>query len=112
MVGHAHAPEVTFVCTPRAGDMDVLRGLRDDQRIGVGVGNQKHARVEAVDEILVRAREAIGLFGVRRVLLTPDCNFATFADNPLASASAAEQKLAAIARAAQQLRAAHRLATA
>jgi 5-methyltetrahydropteroyltriglutamate--homocysteine methyltransferase len=44
------------------------------------------------------------------VLLTPDCGFATFADNPLASAHVAERKLAAITAAAQRLRVEHRLA--
>jgi 5-methyltetrahydropteroyltriglutamate--homocysteine methyltransferase len=93
------------LCTPRAGEMEVLRALPADRRIGVGVVNQKHARIESQDEILRKARSAIELFGPARVLLTPDCGFATFADNPLASAQLAEQKLAAIASAARRLRA-------
>jgi 5-methyltetrahydropteroyltriglutamate--homocysteine methyltransferase len=64
------------------------------------VVNQKHARVETVDEIVARARRATELFGAERVLLTPDCGFATFADNPVASATVAEAKLRAIAEAA------------
>ena len=51
-----------------------------------------------------RAEAAIRLFGPERVMLTPDCGFATFADNPLASANIAEAKLHAIASAAQELR--------
>jgi 5-methyltetrahydropteroyltriglutamate--homocysteine methyltransferase len=98
------------LCTPRAGEMAVLRALPEDRRIGVGVVNQKHARLESVEEILAKARQAIDLFGARRVLLTPDCGFATFADNPLASAHVAERKLAAITAAAQRLRVEHRLA--
>jgi len=43
------------------------------------------------------------------VLLNPDCGFATFADNPIASARLAEAHLAAIAGAARTLRARHRL---
>jgi 5-methyltetrahydropteroyltriglutamate--homocysteine methyltransferase len=98
------------LCTPRAGEMQVLRALPGDRRIGVGVVNQKHARIESVEEILAKADQAIDLFGAQRMLLTPDCGFATFADNPLASAQVAEQKLAAITRAAQELRERHRLA--
>jgi 5-methyltetrahydropteroyltriglutamate--homocysteine methyltransferase len=98
------------LCTPRAGEMEVLRALPSDRRIGIGVVNQKHARIESEDEIVAKAERAVDLFGVQRVLLTPDCGFATFADNPLASAQAAEQKLAAIARAAQQVRERHRVA--
>jgi 5-methyltetrahydropteroyltriglutamate--homocysteine methyltransferase len=92
------------LCTPRAGELDVLRDLPREYRIGVGVVNQKHERVEPVEEILARARRAIETFGADRVLLTPDCGFATFADNPVASAAVAEAKLRAIARAAEALR--------
>ena len=97
------------LCTPRAGEIDVLRSLPDDRRVGVGVVNQKHARIESVDEIVTRAETAIRVFGVERVLLNPDCGFATFADNPVASQSIAEQKLAAIAAAARTLRDKYRL---
>lgn len=95
------------LCTPRAGEMEILRGLPDDRRIGVGVANQKHARVESVDEILARAARAVSLFGAQRVLLNPDCGFATFADNPVASAAVAQAKLEAMASAAAILRDRH-----
>jgi 5-methyltetrahydropteroyltriglutamate--homocysteine methyltransferase len=95
------------LCTPRAGEMKVLRSLPEDRRIGVGVVNQKHVRVETDEEIVAKAAHAIDLFGPDRVLLTPDCGFATFADNPLASARVAEDKLAAVARAARHLRERH-----
>jgi 5-methyltetrahydropteroyltriglutamate--homocysteine methyltransferase len=97
------------LCTPRAGEMALLRGLPEDRRIGVGVVNQKHARIETVEEITAHAGRAIDLFGAGRVLLHPDCGFATFADNPVTSARIAEAKLAAIAQAAAGLRRLHRL---
>ena len=87
------------LCTGRAGDSAVLRGLDEDKRIGVGVANQKLDFVEPVEEIGRRISDAIDLFGRERVMLTPDCGFATFADNPVASARIAEAKLAAIVRA-------------
>ena len=92
------------LATPRAGELDVLKDLPADRRIGVGVVNQKHDRVETVEEIVARARAAVDLFGPERVLLTPDCGFATFADSPVASARVAEEKLRAIAQAAEILR--------
>lgn len=92
------------MATPRAGEMEVLRELRDDQRIGLGAVNQKHEEIESVDEIVDRGRRAARLFGPRRVLLNPDCGFATFADNPVSSARVAEGKLRALARAAERLR--------
>jgi len=88
------------LATPRAGDIDVLRALPDDRRVGVGVVNQKLDRVEDVGEIASRIRRAVDVLGRERVLLTPDCGFATFADNPVASAEVAEKKLRAIVEAA------------
>ena len=92
------------LCTPRAGEIEVLRELPADRRIGVGVVNQKLDRAEPVEEVAARARRAIEVFGAERVLLTPDCGFATFAGSPVASPAVAETKLAAIAQAAELLR--------
>jgi 5-methyltetrahydropteroyltriglutamate--homocysteine methyltransferase len=91
-------------CTPRAGDMALLQQLPADARIGVGVVNQKNPEVEPVDEIAARVGRAIGLFGAERLLLHPDCGFATFADNPICSATIAEAKLGAIALAVARFR--------
>jgi 5-methyltetrahydropteroyltriglutamate--homocysteine methyltransferase len=71
----------------------------------VGVVNQTQARIEPVAEIVERARRAIDVVGPDRVWLTPDCGFATFADNPVASARVTEAKLRAIADAVAELRA-------
>ena len=85
--------------TGRAGDSAVLRGLDEDKRIAVGVANQKLDFVEPVEDISRRMSEAIEMFGRERVMFTPDCGFATFADNPVASAKMAEAKLKAIVEA-------------
>ena len=92
------------LATPRAGELDVLAELPRNVRVGVGVVNQKHERIETVEEIADRARRAVKVFGADRVLLTPDCGFATFADNPVASAVVAEAKLRAIVQAAEVVR--------
>ncbi len=92
------------MCTPRAGEMEVLTTLPSHVRVGIGVVNPKSVQVESVEEILSRAEKAIALFGPERVLLHPDCGFATFADNPIASAQLAEAKLKAVVEAAQILR--------
>ncbi len=92
------------LCTPRAGEMEVLSELPEHFRIGVGVVNPKNAKVESVDEILAKAQRAVRLFGKDRILLNPDCGFATFADNPVSSAAAAEQKLAAMVEVSRRLR--------
>jgi 5-methyltetrahydropteroyltriglutamate--homocysteine methyltransferase len=90
------------LATPRAGELEVLSRLPDDKRIGVGVVNQKAPRIETVDEVAARMERAARLFGKERVLLAPDCGFATFADNPIASEAVAAAKLKAIAEAAQR----------
>ncbi len=95
------------LCTPRAGEMEILKSIPHDMRIGIGVCNQKHAHVESVDEVVAKAEHAIQLFGKERVLFTPDCGFATFADNPIASDKVAEAKLSAMAQAAALLRRRH-----
>ncbi len=102
------APVATLfleLSTPRAGEVAVLRELPADKRIGVGVVNQKLETVEAVGEVRRRIERAIGLFGADRVLLTPDCGFATFADNPVASSDIAEAKLQSIVEARDLVRA-------
>lgn len=76
------------LCTPRAGELTALSGVRDDQRIGVGVVNQKLRTVDSVEDIYARIQHATDTFGRERVLLSPDCGFATFADNPIADSSA------------------------
>lgn len=98
------------LCTPRAGEMEVLKELPDRLRIGVGVVNPKSMAVETSDAITARALRAIDLFGCDRVWLNPDCGFATFADNPVNTAEIAERKLANVVRAATALREKHGLA--
>ena len=85
--------------TPRAGEAAVLRSLPDDKRIAIGVVNQKLDAVESPEDIRRSIDLGLNLFGRERLLLTPDCGFATFADNPVASANTAEAKLRAIAQA-------------
>ena len=77
--------------------------MPQDRRIGVGVVNQKLDRVEDVGEIEARIRRAVDVLGRERVLLNPDCGFATFADNPVTSADMAETKLRAIVEAAARV---------
>jgi 5-methyltetrahydropteroyltriglutamate--homocysteine methyltransferase len=92
------------LATPRAGELAILQEIPSDKRIGVGLVNQKSPAVESLEEVLARARRAAELLGRDRVLFTPDCGFATFADNPLASDAVAAAKLRVIAEAARRIR--------
>ncbi len=95
------------MCTPRAGEMEILKGLPDDAFIGVGVVNQKHGDIEPLADVTAKIKQAMNAFGTNRVLLHPDCGFATFADNPICGCDGAEAKLAVIAKAAHALRSGH-----
>lgn len=92
------------LCTSRAGEMEVLSELPRRFRIGVGVVNPKSDGVESSEAIRSQVERAIRLFDFHRVLLNPDCGFATFADNPVSSAEIAERKIAAIVAVAGELR--------
>jgi len=110
----ASLPVGTFLlemATPRAGELAPLADLPRDCRVGVGVVNPKRGEVETLEVVLERAEAAIRVFGAGRVLLHPDCGFATFADNPVASAEVAERKLAVVAEAARVLRQRHGVGT-
>jgi len=96
------------LCTPRAGDEAILRSLPEDYRLGIGVINPKSPDVDSLEVVLARAEKAIHLFGPDRVLLHPDCGFATFADSPVTSSELAEQKLGVVVEAARRLRKKHR----
>lgn len=87
------------MCTPRAGEIEVLKRLPQDARLGIGVVNQKCAHAEPVEEVGAKIARAVDLFGKDRLLFHPDCGFATFADNPICSTTSAEEKLKVIAEA-------------
>ncbi len=80
-------------CTERAGDLGILADIPTNIRVAVGVVNPKNQSIESCDEVSARTRKAIDLLGYDRVLLTADCGFATFADNPLVSDEVARGKL-------------------
>jgi 5-methyltetrahydropteroyltriglutamate--homocysteine methyltransferase len=90
-------------CTPRAGDIAVLGQLPEGIRVGLGVVNPKTKQVETVEEILAKVRQAENYISRDRLLLNPDCGFATFADNPVSTASVASAKLAAMVQASREL---------
>ena len=92
------------LCTPRAGEIEALKELPEDRRIGIGVVNPKTDIVESLEEIVAKAKRATDFFGADRIFLNPDCGFATFADNPVCSSRLAEAKLRVLARAAEMLK--------
>jgi len=82
----------------------VLANLPESYLLGLGMVNPKSSLVESVAEIVQKATKAANLFGPRRILLNPDCGFATFADSPLAPSEIAEAKMYSLVQAARILR--------
>ncbi len=94
-------------CTERAGDLSLLSQLRPELRVGLGSVNPKTERVETVESIVAKAEVAASYLapgGKKRLLLNPDCGFATFADNPVNSSEIAKAKLQALVHAARKLK--------
>jgi len=90
--------------TERAGPLDSLRALPSGAQVGLGAVNPRTSEIEPREQIVARARRVAELLGRDRVFLNPDCGFGTFAERPVNSAAVAQQKLAALADAAAQLR--------
>ena len=59
------------LCTPRAGEMEALKDLPQDRRVGIGLVNPKTEIVESLEEIIAKAKKAADLFGADRIFLTP-----------------------------------------
>ena len=90
--------------TDRAGSLDVLQYLPDDKEIGLGVVNPRTEEIESTEFIMNRVLKLLEFRDPGTIFLNPDCGFGTFADRPVNSTKIAQQKLAAIAEAAAELR--------
>lgn len=92
------------MATPRAGNLEDLVPLGATHRLGIGLVNQKLDLPEQRATLMGRIRRAAGLFDPGRVLLNPDCGFATFATCPLASRDAAMTRMRLLAECAAEVR--------
>jgi 5-methyltetrahydropteroyltriglutamate--homocysteine methyltransferase len=61
---------------PEAGDLAVLRELREDMEIGLGCVGTEPGKVDSVAEIVARVEAALKHLDAARVTLNPDCGFA------------------------------------
>jgi 5-methyltetrahydropteroyltriglutamate--homocysteine methyltransferase len=77
-------------------------------RLGFGCVDVRKAEVEPPDVIAGRVREALSYLPPARLTLNPDCGFAPSGNNPI-PLDEPYAKLRALAAAARQLRAEHRL---
>ncbi len=61
---------------PGAGDVSVLRKLREDFEIGLGCVSCQPGEVDSAETIVGRVSQACGVLGAERITLNPDCGFA------------------------------------
>ena len=61
---------------PEAGDLSVLRKLRDDFEIGLGCVSCEPGKIDTADQIVARVKKALDHIAPQRVTLNPDCGFA------------------------------------
>jgi hypothetical protein len=103
-------PQIVEQRLPRlqAGTLNGPQELRSQIGVRLAVSVMTYSlpctRVKSPDEIVSQAQRAMNLFGLGRVLLSPDCGLTPFADSPIASIQTAEAKFASHAKAALVLR--------
>lgn len=88
--------------TPRAGDLDDMKGTHKE--LGLGVVNPRTEEVESPEAIKERVEEALKHLPPDHIYLNPDCGFGTFASRPMNSPEVAAAKLKSMAEAARRLR--------
>lgn len=89
--------------TPRAGELDSLKSIKDKQ-VGLGVVNPRTDHVESVASISERVRTAARYTSEKQLFLNPDCGFGTFAQRPMNTPERAFEKLKRLTEAATALR--------
>lgn len=61
---------------PQAGDLSVLKRLREDFEVGLGCVSCDPGKIDTADEIFKRVSLALNHISPERVTLNPDCGFA------------------------------------
>ena len=91
--------------TPRAGDLSVIGQALSDREVGLGVCNPRTDEAESPEWIAERIREALKYWSPEKIFLNPDCGFGCFANRCVNEQQVAFQKLKAMVKAAQKVRA-------
>jgi 5-methyltetrahydropteroyltriglutamate--homocysteine methyltransferase len=84
----------------RSGTFDPLRLVPDGKVVVLGLVTTKNSRIEPLEHIQARLREASGLIDAERLALSPQCGFATSVAGNAITSEAQWAKLALLVRAA------------
>lgn len=93
--------------TPRAGEIQTLfknEFMQNHATIGLGVINPRNDKIESENEIVQSVKNLLKFIPKNRILLNPDCGFATFASKSLNSYEIISAKLNALNNAKIALR--------
>jgi 5-methyltetrahydropteroyltriglutamate--homocysteine methyltransferase len=85
----------------RSGTFDPLRLIPGDKVVVLGLVTTKTSRVEPLEQIEARLREARSLIDADRLALSPQCGFATSVEGNAITPEAQRAKLALLVRAAR-----------
>ena len=89
--------------TPQAGDVSVLKRLRENVEIGVGCVDVTPGKIDPPELIVDRIKMVLGHITPERITLNPDCGFAP-GSGAIVSIDESFQKLSNEVTAAQMLR--------
>lgn len=85
----------------RSGSFEPLKLVPDDKVVVLGLVTTKTSRIESLEELAARLREASSLVGRDRLALSPQCGFATSVAGNMITPEAQRAKLAVLVRAAR-----------
>lgn len=94
--------------TDRAGSIGSLFEGHDifkEATLGLGVMNPRSDEAEPAEKIIARVEEVMDYLPKERIMLNPDCGFATFAKKPVNELEHIEEKLAVLESVKENLRA-------
>jgi len=86
----------------RSGTFDPLRLVPDGKLVVLGLVTTKNQRIEPLEHIQARLREASAVIDPRRLALSPQCGFATSVAGNAITPEAQRAKLALLIRAARE----------
>jgi 5-methyltetrahydropteroyltriglutamate--homocysteine methyltransferase len=90
--------------TDRAGSVETLLALPEGKEIGLGVMNPRTSEIESTEFVRAKVSPLLKHRNPSTIFLNPDCGFGTFSDRPVNDSETAKLKLAALSRAAQEIR--------
>jgi 5-methyltetrahydropteroyltriglutamate--homocysteine methyltransferase len=86
----------------RSGTFDPLHLVPDDKVVVLGLVTTKTSRIESLEHIQARLREASAVIDPERLALSPQCGFATSIGGNAITSEAQRAKLALLVRAARE----------